>query len=637
MKKLILLFIPTYFLFITNSCNHRTNNNHEGYSHIFLMADSLRYSDPVKSDSLYRIILKENNSDDNLPYVSALIGLSLVKTDQGIYDSALVLLEQASEMVFDIKDSSLMLEYYLAEGFFNTEKTEVEKSEKSYEAGLQIAQKLKDNQHIHIFRLNLGQTLIDKGNYAEATRVLNEELIHAEKTGFQAHVAVCLKNLADVAYLTGEYEEAIATAKRTTDIFNRLNMLREASGQLMNMGIYYRALGHEDSALLAYRQAYSGKELMKDSSGMIRIKYNIANLLISNQKYGEAENELDKVYNYCRKNEISNGLIYALSALADVYFETGRPEKSFAALDTALNYAIRNNMLYDQKTFYAMRHLKFAKTRQYEKAYLALLEERKISDSLLSIEKQKEILNLETHYKTRQKEDENQLLKKDNQVKQTRLLLLGFIIVAGTFLFTIVVGIFIMRQRKMKHNQQITLERNTRLEVENRERKTELEKKELEALLKEEQIEKLSLKSELKEQELVFQALARAELKQILDSVQEKLAPMSTRFLRKKDHDEFMNIISELSRVSKKDPLSEFEILFKNLHPGFYEKLLAVNPALTKTELLISAMIRLNLSSKDISRLFNLSITSVEATRSHIRKKLNMDAKESLGTFLITI
>ncbi len=58
---------------------------------------------------------------------------------------------------------------------------------------------------------------------------------------------------------------------------------------------------------------------------------------------------------------------------------------------------------------------------------------------------------------------------------------------------------------------------------------------------------------------------------------------------------------------------------------------------MSKTELQVCALLRLNLSSKDIARLTNLNITSVEMTRHHIRKKLKLEQGENLTAFLITI
>jgi len=479
--------------------------------------------------------------------------------------------------------------------------------------------------------------MTENGNYAEATRILNDELNLAEHSGFTSHIAVCFKNLANIAYLTNDFEQAIYYGKKSGAIFRNLNMTSEYSSLLMNLGIYYRNIGLYDSSLFVYRQANELMAKMGDSSSMIRVKYNIANILKATNQAKEAEIEMIQVYKYCQRHGISTGQVYALSGLSDIYFKAGNPDKGLAAIDTALKHALQNNLIIDMVNLYDIRHLSLARIGRFEESYHSLSEARRYSDSLLSIEKQKEILDLQTRYETERKEAENVLLKKDVQVKKTRLWLQGIVIIAGALLTVIITGLFIMRQRRLVLLQQITIERNNRLELENRESAISLENKELENRLKDEQIGKMHLQSELKEQEMVFQTLARAELKNILSAVQEKLSPFAMRLSRKKDQDEFQQIVTEITRSSKKDPLAEFEILFRHLHPDFYEKLLAVNPTLSKSELLISAMIRLNLSSKDIVNLVNLSLTTIESTRSHVRKKLNLDVKDNLTTYLMSI
>ena len=109
------------------------------------------------------------------------------------------------------------------------------------------------------------------------------------------------------------------------------------------------------------------------------------------------------------------------------------------------------------------------------------------------------------------------------------------------------------------------------------------------------------------------------------------------RLQRKKDQEEFSRALDEITREASKDPLAEFENTFQQLHPSFFEKLLSKGPSLTRTELHVCAMVRLNLSSKDIARLLYLSTSTVETTRHHVRKKLELDNAESLTGFLISL
>jgi DNA-binding CsgD family transcriptional regulator/septum formation topological specificity factor MinE len=78
----------------------------------------------------------------------------------------------------------------------------------------------------------------------------------------------------------------------------------------------------------------------------------------------------------------------------------------------------------------------------------------------------------------------------------------------------------------------------------------------------------------------------------------------------------------------------KFEAEFKAVHPEFSRKLHEKFPKLTPTEAKICSLLRLNLKSHEIARLFCLSERSVETHRFNIRRKLGMDREKSLSLFL---
>ena len=90
-----------------------------------------------------------------------------------------------------------------------------------------------------------------------------------------------------------------------------------------------------------------------------------------------------------------------------------------------------------------------------------------------------------------------------------------------------------------------------------------------------------------------------------------------------------------MQRDAQRDPLGYFEVSFSCMHSCFFENRLAVSTNLSKAELQICALLRLNLSSKDIARLLNLAVASIDVTRSHIRKKLGLEQNQSLTSYLI--
>lgn len=78
----------------------------------------------------------------------------------------------------------------------------------------------------------------------------------------------------------------------------------------------------------------------------------------------------------------------------------------------------------------------------------------------------------------------------------------------------------------------------------------------------------------------------------------------------------------------------QFKEEFNQIYPEFLAELARQYPKLTRQELKISALIRINLTSRQIANTLYISKRSVDAHRYNIRKKLNLDPTQSLTTFL---
>ena len=83
--------------------------------------------------------------------------------------------------------------------------------------------------------------------------------------------------------------------------------------------------------------------------------------------------------------------------------------------------------------------------------------------------------------------------------------------------------------------------------------------------------------------------------------------------------------------------LESFFSEFEKLYPDFMTSLFKISPNLTANEIKLAAFLRLNLSSKEISKLLNITPESVNKARYRLRKKLQLSAKVDLSTFIINL
>jgi len=69
----------------------------------------------------------------------------------------------------------------------------------------------------------------------------------------------------------------------------------------------------------------------------------------------------------------------------------------------------------------------------------------------------------------------------------------------------------------------------------------------------------------------------------------------------------------------------------------FLKKIKSLHPELTPNDLKLCAYLRLNLSSKEIGPLLNISVKSVEIKRYRLRKKKDLAREANLTLYILNI
>lgn len=79
-----------------------------------------------------------------------------------------------------------------------------------------------------------------------------------------------------------------------------------------------------------------------------------------------------------------------------------------------------------------------------------------------------------------------------------------------------------------------------------------------------------------------------------------------------------------------------FEQLYDQAHGDFFKRLKAKYPNLTPSDLRLCAYLRMNLSSKEIAPLLNISVRGVEERRYRLRKRLGLPTNANLNELIMT-
>lgn len=115
----------------------------------------------------------------------------------------------------------------------------------------------------------------------------------------------------------------------------------------------------------------------------------------------------------------------------------------------------------------------------------------------------------------------------------------------------------------------------------------------------------------------------------------EKLRKTSSDDLLK---DKITTLISKIDKdIDHKKQWEVFETAFDEVHEDFLIRLKTQYPDLTPKELRLCAYLRMNISTKEIAPLMNISVRGVEICRYRVRKKLNIDRDQNLTKLIIDL
>lgn len=206
-----------------------------------------------------------------------------------------------------------------------------------------------------------------------------------------------------------------------------------------------------------------------------------------------------------------------------------------------------------------------------------------------------------------------------------------FLIFIGILFLTV----FIIRRRFEKAKNK------SKLHQEEIFRKKE-EKLQRDALQKEKEIikmrnDKLRQEMKLKDKELANSTMQMLQKNEILITLKEELKKLA---LISKDETSIHEVKHLMRKINKEidsdNQWKVFETHFESVHEEFLKRIKHQYPNLTPRELKLCAYLRMNISSKEISVLMNISTRGVEITRYRLRKKLNLDRKTNLTDFILS-
>ncbi|MBV6439225.1 MAG: hypothetical protein EPGJADBJ_00864 [Saprospiraceae bacterium] len=151
------------------------------------------------------------------------------------------------------------------------------------------------------------------------------------------------------------------------------------------------------------------------------------------------------------------------------------------------------------------------------------------------------------------------------------------------------------------------------------------------------QNEKLEAEVNHKTQELASATMHLVQKNEILNSIKDTLEKLKRKVAAAPDlNAELGRIIKMLEHdLSMDADWEHFSHNFDQVHSDFLKRLGEQYPHLSPNDYKLCAYLRINLSSKEIASLMNISVRGVEASRYRLRKRLGLDTETNLTEFLM--
>ena len=447
---------------------------------------------------------------------------------------------------------------------------------------------------------NIGRTYFFMHHYALALQNMETALDIYKKEGSEFGQARMYNSIGIVYRNINMTDESIKYTTEAYQLFKKINDSQYTAFTLGNLGRDYLSMGDYEKAE-DYLKRSIGIEGVADSNVLLMQYYlSMGDIYrLSKKDYQQALKLYRKALTYAEKVNSPLDISDALSSIGAVYTQTGKYDLARLYLDKAMSYYDRVKSKTIMKQGYKNYIDFYIHLKDFRKAFEYSQLLRSLEDSIFTEQTNTKLAEFEVMYESLKKEDTIKHLEDQKQIQQLRMIILLAIIVLVVFII-----IFLVKYYREKINL------------------SNLEKRELQDQL------------EQKDKELASIALNLAQNNELLAKTTKKLI-QSQQKSPVNEQEDIQKIIHELRTQVSSDSFHEFELRFLKVHNDFYDKLLADFPTLSPNDLKMCALLRLNLSSKDIANILHMSSASVNVTRSRIRKKMNLPKKTNFISFLM--
>ncbi len=410
-------------------------------------------------------------------------------------------------------------------------------------------------------------------------------------------------NLLNVCNFLSKYDEAIAMGK---ELLHSEDYIYDKYVPYFIIANSYKGKQSYDTALMYMDSAFVYATQPHDIS---RYYTNKGLLYFSKRDYQNASNCLKtSLFDYSNVNSYETKIM-DLIYLGSTYGTFSKQDSALLLLNQGIAEARKANLATLEKDglFHKFELLYLADTTN--EIYHDIFRYSYIGDSLnlSNNDRRLEALWFQQQFKQKetQLEYERQISDMNHRKQKTMLFFISLVLV-----LVVLIMVLLLNRKKM-------LLKNKDIQLQN------------EALVKDSMAKELDLRN----REMTAKTLVQVQRQEMAAEMIQKLKAASDD--KKALSANVREIIRRLEQYKNASNPDDFDYYFTKTNPDFYDKLRADFPHLTPNELRLCAYLKMNLNTKDIAAICNITPESARVARSRLRKSLNLvDSNIDLASYL---
>jgi tetratricopeptide (TPR) repeat protein len=348
-----------------------------------------------------------------------------------------------------------------------------------------------------------------------------------------------------------------------------------------------------------------------------RFYSNMGEILLHHQDIPQAIAFFEKSRTASRAHKIRYGAAFASLKLGKAYLATREFSKAEHYYQEALAAYKELNMRKKIIEAYGALAALASTLNNFERAFHYRSNQLVYEDSVCEDQKNNLILEMNTRAAKISSEKQTLIEKKNAHINELYITLLVSIITTLIFL-----GLLYLNHQRLRTAKERSMLVNEKLLLQK-----ELETKKLEE-------EQLKQKLEFHAKTLTTNTLNLIQKNEILEKIKikaEEIRKSSAVDLPAKLNN-LMHTVNFALNLDK--DWENFKIHFEQVHNNFFDHLKSKFPDLNSNDLKLCALLKLNLDTKQIATVMDISPESVKVARSRLRKKLQLEQSENLSSFI---